>query len=157
MESFYVNTKPVILCVGTTSVAGDSLGPRVGDLLIERYGIDAFVYGKSSLPVNGINYPKYLSHIKKHHPESLIIAVDACLGSRNEIGKIKYTFGGLRAGAALNKNLDRIGHLTILGIVAEKGENNLESLIKAKLSLINELSDRIARKIYSLASVLATN
>ena len=156
MNNYFFTKKPVILCVGTTSVMGDSLGPKVGDILIKDYGINAFVYGKSTLPVNGINYAKYLSHIKKHHPDSLIIAVDACLGQKNEIGKIKYTFNGLRAGAALNKNLDKIGHLTILGIVAEKGNDNLDSLIKAKAPLVDELSNEIARKVYSLASALAT-
>jgi putative sporulation protein YyaC len=150
-------SKPVILCVGTNSVIGDSLGPKVGDLLIKRYNIDAFVYGKTSLPVNGLNYSQYLIHIKNHHPDSIIIAVDACLGTKCEIGKIKYTFNGLRAGAALNKKLDRIGHLTILGIVAEKSNNNLDSLIKANALVIDSLSDKIAKKIFSLASTLKLN
>lgn len=154
MNSVLLTKKPVILCVGTTSVVGDSLGPKVGDLLIKDYDINAYVYGKSTLPVNGINYAKYLSHIKKHHPDSIIIAIDACLGSKNEVGKIKYTFNGLRAGAALNKSLDKVGHLTILGIVGEKGNNNLESLIRAKEPLVKQLSDQIAKKVFSLASAL---
>lgn len=147
--------KPVIVCVGTTSVTGDSLGPKVGDLLIKEYGVDAFVYGKSSLPVNGINYERYLAHIKTHHPGSIVIAVDACLGAKNEVGSIKYTFDGLRAGAALNKKLDRIGHVTILGIVAEKSGNNLEALIKTRQTLVEEMSDRIAKKVISLTAALA--
>lgn len=148
--------KPVIVCVGTTSVQGDSLGPKVGDILVKDYGIDAFVYGKSSLPVNGINYEKYLTHIKTHHPNNIIIAVDACLGSKEEVGNIKYTFDGLRAGAALNKKLDRIGHVTILGIVAEKSTNNLEALIKTSKSLVEEMSLRIAKKVLSLTCALAS-
>lgn len=148
--------KPVIICVGTTTVMGDSLGPKVGDILIKDYKVDAFVYGRSALPVNGINYEQYLSHIKIHHPDSVIIAVDACLGTKNEVGKIKYTFDGLRAGAALNKKLDKIGHLTILGIVAEKSGNNLDSLIKTRNTLVEEMSNRIAKKVFSLASVLAS-
>lgn len=155
MYNTFSSKKPVIVCVGTTSVSGDSLGPKVGDLLVNQYSIDAFVYGKSSLPVNGINYEKYLTHIKTHHPNSIIIAVDACLGAKCEVGTIKYTFDGLRAGAALNKKLDRIGHVTILGIVAEKGKNNLEALIKTQQSLINEMSNRIAKKVLSLSCALA--
>lgn len=156
MNHYILNKKPVILCVGTTSVIGDSLGPKVGDKLTSTYGIDAFVYGKTAYPVTGVNYHTYLKHIKNHHSDSLIIAVDACLGSKNEVGKIKYTFGGLRAGAALNKNLDKVGHLTVLGIVAEKSSDNLEALIRAKIALVDELSDKIAKKIYGLASALCT-
>ncbi len=148
--------KPVIVCVGTTSVCGDSLGPMVGDILIKKYNIDAFVYGKSSLPVNGVNYEKYLNHIKKHHTNNIIIAIDACLGAKKEVGSIKYTFDGLRAGAALNKSLARIGHVTILGIVAEKSSNNLAALMNAKKSLIKEMSDRIAKKVVSLTAALAS-
>ena len=42
--------KPVILCIGTDKVPGDSLGPVVGDLLIMKYNIDAFVYGHAQSP-----------------------------------------------------------------------------------------------------------
>lgn len=156
MYNDFLSKKPVIVCVGTTSVVGDSLGPRVGDLLVYRYDVDAFVYGKSSLPVNGVNYDKYISHIRKHHTDSVIIAIDACLGAKDEIGSIKYTFGGLRAGAALNKNLDKIGHLTILGIVAERCANNLESLMKAERTLVEEMSEAIAKKVISLTAALAS-
>ena len=35
--------KPVVICIGTPKVRGDSLGPRVGDILIEEYKLDAYV------------------------------------------------------------------------------------------------------------------
>lgn len=155
MYNNFSNKKPIIVCVGTTSVSGDSLGPKVGDLLIGEYKIDAFVYGRTAMPVNGINYDAYLTHIKTHHPDSIIIAVDACLGAKNEVGNIKFTFDGLRAGAALNKNLDRIGHVTILGIVAEKSKNNLEALEKVGSTLVETMSKNIAKKVISLTSALA--
>jgi len=148
MYNDFLSKKPVIVCVGTTSVVGDSLGPKVGDLLVYRYDVDAFVYGKSSLPVNGVNYDKYISHIRKHHTDSVIIAIDACLGAKDEIGSIKYTFGGLRAG--------KIGHLTILGIVAERCANNLEALMKAERTLVEEMSEAIAKKVISLTAALAS-
>ena len=38
------NTQPpIILCVGTDKVSGDSLGPTVGTLLTESYHIPTFV------------------------------------------------------------------------------------------------------------------
>lgn len=144
----------VILCVGTTSITGDSLGPRVGDLLINDYNVNAFVYGSSHHPVNGLNYNDYIDFLKKHHKNSLIIAVDACLGEFEDVGKIKYTFNGLRAGAALNKNMEKIGDIAILGIVAEKCSDNFYSLSSASSDIVELLSQKIAMRIFHLTSVL---
>lgn len=149
MNSLAAN-KPVILCIGTTNVVGDSLGPIVGDRLINEYNIDAYVYGKTTKPVNGINYEKYVKHIKTHHKNSLVIAVDACLGKKNDIGRVKYAIKGLKAGAALNKNLARIGDIGILGVVAQSGNNNLQSLIDVNRQSINSLSAKVAQKIYDI-------
>ena len=77
--------KPVIICIGTPRVQGDSLGPKVGDLLITKYNIGAYVYGKTSSPVTGVNCERYFEHIKTHHSHSLVIAVDACLGKKNDV------------------------------------------------------------------------
>jgi len=147
----------VILCVGTTSVVGDSLGPKVGDLLINNYDINAFVYGSTLRPVNGLNYADYLSFVRKHHKESLIIAIDACLGDKKEIGKVKYTLNGLRAGAALDKNLETIGDLAILGIVAKKSSNNFDALSLASLATIELLSKKIALSVFHITKILSKN
>jgi putative sporulation protein YyaC len=146
--------KPVILCIGTTNVVGDSLGPKVGDRLIEQYNVEAYVYGKSSMPVTGLNFAQVIEHIKTHHAKSVIIAVDACLGDKSDIGKVKYSMKGLCAGAALNKNLGVVGDLAMLGIVGERGENNLESLVMASPDTVAATADRVAMKI---VDVLSTN
>ena len=59
--------KPVILCIGANNITGDSLGPAVGDLLIMEYNIDAYVYGHTARPINGLNYVDYVKHIETHH------------------------------------------------------------------------------------------
>lgn len=147
--------KPVILCIGTTNVSGDSLGPIVGDRLIDEYNIDAYVYGRSNKPVNGINYGEYVKHIKTHHKDSLVIAVDACLGGSKDIGRIKYIMRGLQAGAALNKKLDKIGDIGILGVVGESGKNNLEALMTVSKENITSLSERVAKKVYKIVKELS--
>ena len=146
--------KPVIICIGTPKVEGDSLGPKVGDILIKKMNIGAYVYGKTSSPVTGVNCKKYFEHIKTHHSHSLVIAVDACLGSKDDVGKIKYTFDGLRAGSALNKQLGKFGDIGMLGIVAESGPNNMASLVRASSKNVDELALKIAEKIYNLISDL---
>jgi len=144
------SAKPVILCIGTTKVAGDSLGPRVGDKLISDYNIEAYVYGKSDSPVTGVNFDRYMRHIKVHHAKSLVIAVDACLGEKKDIGKVKYSMKGLTAGAALNKNLGVVGDLGMLGIVGERGNNNLDALLNADVNVVEEIASRVAQKIFNL-------
>jgi putative sporulation protein YyaC len=131
-------------------VAGDSLGPKVGDLLISKYSVDAYVYGKTSSPVTGLNCLRYFEHVRVHHGDSLVIAVDACLGNKNDVGKIKYSLDGLRAGSALDKKLGRIGDIGFLGVVAPKSANNMASLVSAQTESVDGLAEKIAEKIYNL-------
>ncbi len=154
MTNFF-NKKPVILCIGTTKVIGDSLGPKVGDRLVKEYNVNAYVYGRTDCPVNGINYFNYVSHIKKHHKNSLIIAVDACLGISKDVGRIKLVMSGLKAGAALNKQLDKIGDIGILGVVGESRQNNLEALLDVPEKSVDSLSEKVAYKIYNLVKSLS--
>lgn len=149
--------KPVIVCVGTTKVVGDSLGPIIGDLLADKYNIDAYVYGRSSRQVTGLNYEDYTQHIKVHHSDSLVIAVDACLGAKKDVGKIKITPNGLRAGSALNKTHKRLGDLAVLGIVAVNGGDNLDNLVKADSAVVYSLAEKIAKKIQFLVTTLRLN
>lgn len=142
--------KPVILCIGTGNIIGDSLGPSVGDRLVMKYGVDAYVYGRIGRPVNGVNYAQYLSHISRHHKQNFIIAVDACMGDKQDVGRIKCAKGGLTAGGALNKGLARVGHLGILGIVAEARQNNFEALKKVDSAFIESLSDAVAELVNGL-------
>lgn len=148
--------KPVILCVGTINVSGDSVGPKVGDNLLSL-GVNAYVYGKSSRPVNGINYERYVEFIKIRHPHSIIIAVDACLGKKTDVGKVKYSLNGLKAGAALKKDLTKFGDLTVLCVVAEKSDDNLRSLLLAEKEFVDELAERTAAKIFALVKDLRLN
>ncbi|MFA5449158.1 MAG: spore protease YyaC [Clostridia bacterium] len=141
---------PVVVCIGTASVAGDSLGPMVGDILREKYNVRAYVYGGMKQPVNGINYHTYIEHIKSRHNKSLIIAVDACVGEPNDVGKIKFTAGGVAAGGALNKNFEKVGNVGILGVVAEREKDNLKALMGVSYHLVENMSRTIAYKVYKL-------
>ena len=109
---------PVIVCIGSSGVVGDSLGPMVADLLRAVHKLPAYVYGGLRRPVNGLNYRRYKEFLLNRHPENFVIAVDACVGAEKDVGTIKYSAGGLRAGGALNKDLGKIGDIGILGVVA---------------------------------------
>lgn len=143
---------PVIICIGSSGVSGDSLGPLVGELLREKYNVRAYVYGSLSRPVNGVNYENYIDFIGKKHRGSLIIAVDACVGDGKDVGKVKLTSKGLSAGGALNKNFRRVGNIGVLGVVSERQRDNLMSLMSVPFVLIDEMSRSIAAKIYRILS-----
>ena len=74
---------PVVLCIGTDRVTGDSLGPLVGTFL-HAYGSDRYlsIYGTLDFPVHALNLEDACRQIKKKHPRNLIIAVDASLGTK---------------------------------------------------------------------------
>jgi len=141
---------PVIICIGTAGVSGDSLGPMVGDLLKREYNVSAYVYGGVTRPVNGVNYEQYVEFILHKHRGSFVIAVDACVGEKKDVGKIKLSSRGLSAGGALNKNLRRIGDIGILGVVSEKQADNLMSLMTVPYSFVDEMSRNIAGKLHKL-------
>ena len=145
---------PVVICIGSSGVVGDSLGPMVADLLKERYSIPAYVYGGLRAPVNGVNYTRYADFLNERHRESLVIAVDACVGDKRDVGKIKYSSRGLKAGGALNKNLGAIGDIGILGVVAERSADNLNALMSVPFALVERMSFAIARKIAMLVDEL---
>ena len=145
---------PVIFCVGTPKISGDSLGPSVGDRLKSAYHVPAYVYGTSASPVTGLNFRDYLEHVRLFHPGSVVIAVDACLGSKEEVGKIKYSLKGLRAGTALKKELGSVGDVAFLGIVAESGKDNFRALTDADKDNIDILAEKIASKIFLFCSLL---
>jgi putative sporulation protein YyaC len=142
--------RPVIVCIGTDKIAGDALGPMVGDFLTEIYNVDAFVYGKSQKNVNGINFCHYERHIRAHHTDSLIVAVDSCLGSKADIGAVKISSTGVKAGGALGKSNRRIGDIGILGVVGEYGQDNFNILKGVDKVFVQDLAFSIAARVVSM-------
>ena len=113
---------PVVLCIGSDLAVGDSLGPVTGTMLRSRKcGFYGYIYGSLKNPVTAREV-KYLGEfVRKTHPKSKIIAVDAAVGEEEEVGLIKLVPGALRPGAGANKRLPKVGDISIMGIVAKKG------------------------------------
>jgi putative sporulation protein YyaC len=134
---------PVVMCIGSDRVSGDLLGPAVGKKLVE-YNLRAYVYGVTGRNINGANIDFYDGFIREVHKDSKVVAVDACLGAEKEIGKIKVGNRGVGAGHAVRKTGKRYGDIGIVGIVAENAEDNVMQLLSVEVSLVEELSARIA-------------
>ena len=136
-----INT--VVLCIGTMRVTGDSVGPRVGDILKAR-GVNCFVYGDSISNINAHKLCVYENLIRICHSSDLVIAVDAALGEKADIGRVKITKNGLYPGRALGRDGARVGDIGVLAVVGEKGEDNYSRLAKGDEKFINALAVKAA-------------
>lgn len=139
----------VILCIGSEKVCGDMLGPMVGSILTKEYNTKCYVYGTLERSVNGLNLAIYENLIKNIHKESIIIAVDAAVGTMEDVGKIKMKSAGINAGGAmgLNNLIDSIG---IVGVVAEKHGSIISNLMIADFYMVKKLSRKIALMLFKI-------
>ena len=132
----------VFLCIGTTKIIGDSVGPKVGDKLKEQ-GIDAFVYGNTQRQVTAINVDDYAKMIKSRHKEDIVVVIDSALGKTNDIGAIKVTQNGIKPGGAFDKNKDRIGDIGILAVVGDADGNRMQELKDRDENFISHIVDKV--------------
>ena len=133
----------VIVCFGTTSISGDSLGPMVGSMLTEKYNIPAFVYGTEQHCVNGKNMKEWISFITAAHKDALFIAIDASLGQEDRVGKIVIRDDGV-CPAAIKGKRTRFGDIGILAVVAENKGDALMQLMSVSQVYVAELADKVS-------------
>ncbi len=134
---------PVVLCIGSDLAIGDSLGPIAGTMLGKR-GEGFFLYGTLRSPVTAKEV-KYLNDfLKKTHPDSKVIAVDAAVGETSELGLIKLADSPLRPGSGANKRLGSVGDISVLGIVGEKNGFSYSTLNLTRLHLVYSMAETIA-------------
>jgi putative sporulation protein YyaC len=135
---------PVILCIGSEKICGDSLAPIVGDLLIQKYNLPCFVYGTTEHSVNGTILVPFTSFIKSTHLNAPVIAVDACLGKAENVGKIRIIKGGVCPKKAVMETAETVGDIGILGVTQKIGSNAVMQLLSASAETVNLLAVIIA-------------
>lgn len=148
------NTKtlrPIIICIGSDLVLGDSLGPLVGTMLKEK-NTNAYIYGTLSCPITAKEVECAKTQLKIMHPDSFIVAVDAAVGDTEDIGLIKVTSRGLKPGLGVEKKLGVIGDCSLIGVVAGKSLKNFELFNTTRLNLIYTMAEKIADGINSFVS-----
>jgi putative sporulation protein YyaC len=89
-----------------------------------------------------------LNEIKSKFQNPYIIAIDSCLGSLNNIGKIFIQKKPLFPGLALNKDLPPVGEMSITGIVNISGNFEFLVLQNTRLNTVMNLADSISKGIY---------
>lgn len=142
------NKHIVFICIGTDRSTGDSLGPLVGYKLKFLSRNNIHVYGSLESPVHSKNLVEILNKVNLHFNNPYIIAIDACLGSLQNIGKVFIEEGPLYPGLALNKDLPAVGNLSITGIVNISGNFEFMVLQNTRLHTVMSLADCISNGIY---------
>ena len=140
--------RPVILCIGTDRLIGDSLGPITGSFLL-RHGCPCPVYGTLAQPVHALNLDVQSSVIRKHHPNSPILAIDASLGPCSRIGVLSLHPCGLQPGSGVHKHLPHTGDISITGITNSESLHPYLALQTARLSTVIKMAEEVCECILS--------
>ena len=136
----------VFVFVGTDGNIGDSLAPLCSSLLSVN-NAKIFIYGDLNNPITAKEVPFVAKYIKKAHPNSIIIVVDAAVGTKWDVGRVKVQKNGLKPGLGVNKDLPMIGDLSIIGVVGEKNDFKKGFLPQIRLSSIYKMAKNISKAI----------
>ena len=145
---------PVFICIGSDLVLGDSLGPLVGTFLRNK-NIPNYIYGTLKAPITAkeVDYAGKL--IENTHKNSICIAIDAAVGEVGDIGLIRVVDRGLKPGLGVNKNLNLIGDISIIAVVAEKSLKNESLLNLTRLNHVYKMAEEISNGIEQHLKTLA--
>lgn len=147
----FLSSQPVIVCIGSDLAIGDCLGPITGSMLkYKTQGLNLFLYGTLSNPVTAKEIKYIRTFLKETHQHSQIIAIDAAVGDKGDIGLIKVANTPLFPGAGANKKLGSVGDISIMGIVAEKSLSNYGLLNTTRLNLVYTMSEIISDAVSTL-------
>ena len=135
------NKKPIFVCIGSDLVLGDSLGPLIGTML-KNNNLRTYVYGTLNAPITAKEV-EYASSLKSMHPGSVIVSIDAAVGSPEDVGLIRIRNKGLKPGLGVNKNLSEIGEMSIIGVVASKSAENYNLFNLTRLNLVYKMAEVI--------------
>lgn len=134
------NGNILFACIGTDRSTGDSLGPLVGTMLEEK---GYHVIGTLDYPLHAINLAERVEQAKKDFPEHFIVAIDACLGKMEDIGKVIVEKGSIKPGLAVKKELLHVGDVAIKGIVNVGGFQEYRVLQNTRLGLVWNMAKEV--------------
>lgn len=143
LQAIFGDSQPILVCIGTDAVMGDSLGPLVGSLCEERLLGKTFVYGTCGRPLTATDVDSLVGFLKKVHPYRKILAVDAAVGNADEVGCVKICDAPLRPGAGVEKKLSQVGDASLIGVVAAKSPSTT-NLERVRLSRVYRIAKIIA-------------
>ena len=143
LHEFLKGRIPVIACIGTDAVVGDSLGPLVGTMIKQKLSGKAYVFGTVNQTITAKDVYTVTTFLKNAYPDFPILAIDAALGKKSEIGDIKLFKGALKPGLGVDKRLAEIGNVSLIAIVEQK-DGGKALLSSVRLSLVYNLATIIS-------------
>ena len=102
------------------------------------------------------NVEKIIKNINSTYEIPFIIAIDAAISNKKNIGKIIVSEQKMNVGSGLNKKSIYIGDVSIKGIVAKdlkKPQYNFKLLQNTPLGLIMNMAECTAYGIYNVINV----
>lgn len=135
----------LIVCIGTDSCIGDSLGPLTGTLL-KKSNCPYLVLGDLENVISSNNLRSLYDQICQNYKDYFIIAIDACLGYKSDVGKVIIERGSIQPASAINNNYMFIGDVCIKAVV--------NSYSPMKYANIHILQNTRLFQIYSMADIL---
>ena len=141
--------KILFLCIGSDRSTGDSLGPLIGYKLEQNPQPDRRVIGTLSRPVHAVNLADTVEEIQKQYSNHVVIAIDASIGLREQVGTISLGKGAIQPGLGVSKKLSKVGDIFITGVVGSGRCLEPNVLQSIRLSMVMDLADTICMGIYS--------
>ena len=134
-----------VICIGTTGVVGDSVGPRVGSLLKAAGLPDRVkIIGCTDEPVHRGNIASMLMNLRN---DALLVCVDAAVS--NNFPVINIRTGPMQPGDAVSDELPKLGDVSVLCRVAE----TIEDLHLCSEDYVNSIAEEAATILTTLLSV----
>lgn len=143
----HISDLPFIVCIGTDRNTGDAMGPFVGTYLKDKGYSN--VIGTIDDPVHAQNMEEKIKLI----PEGCkVLAIDACLGKTESVGKHIFQSGSIKAGAGVGKGLPDVGDFSIASVVnVSTADNTMNHLLlgTTRLSLVMKMARELVEVIES--------
>ena len=95
---------------------------------------ELFVYGSLNKTITAKEVRTMVKFLKKVHPKNKVLVIDAAIGAREDVGKIKITDAPIKPGLGADKDLSPIGDASIICVISEKSKNNLAFTTFTRLS-----------------------
>ncbi len=145
----------IFLCIGTSKIIGDSIGPVIGSRLKEVENEMVQVYGTTDNMVNFINAKEVIESVYSGYEKPYIITIDSTLSNSREKGEIVLEKGWIKIGKALEKSICYYSNINIKCIVGNsynQMQKNLEELNNVKLSDIVNMASIVTNGVINVLS-----
>ena len=147
-------TDIIFLCIGTSKIIGDAIGPIIGTKLKSSENKYMHIYGTFENNLNFNNAKNIIEDINRNYKKPCIVSIDAALSNKNKLGDIVIESGYIKLGKALGKCLMFYSHINIKCVVGNYSDNKEKNLnilknisIEKAFEISNIVSDGIKKFI----------